>query len=473
MVNGKRRRLTLKKMKKEDGNWIEGDDDIADEAIIFFQKQFTREEHLVDLSLLQLILRVIDGDDNEKLSAPPTLEEIKDIIFSMSIHNAPGPDGISGKFYQSCTEIPKAFTHTCLTLIPKKLISPSLTGFIKGRSITDNIILTQEMVHNIKQPSLAGFNPFLCDKKGPTLTHLCYVDDTILFSSRDLLSLKLMMSKLEAYEKISGQMVNRQKSAFYVPPNFNGIKICDIRNILCCPHYQFPMQYLGCPIYAGRKKVVYFNGMVAKFSNRLKGWPGKLLSFGGKVVLIKSILTGTALPLHLFSVLHPPKTALLQAEKIMASFFWGKDNDKKKHHWITWEKLCFPTMEGGVGFRSQKSLLKEFLEAKYCKIKHSVARKSSYDLSHSWRRLMSIKKEAEKYVFWRIGKGNISLWWDNWTGKGSLAKCIIRSNASKNIKVQDFIKNGRWNQEKLHSVLPPNLISLGIIKKVQNQDFYK
>lgn len=71
MVNGKRRRLTLKKMKKEDGNWIEGDDDIADEAIIFFQKQFTREEHLVDLSLLQLIPRVIDEDDNEKMTAPP------------------------------------------------------------------------------------------------------------------------------------------------------------------------------------------------------------------------------------------------------------------------------------------------------------------------------------------------------------------------------------------------------------------
>nr|XP_016459018.1 PREDICTED: uncharacterized protein LOC107782637 [Nicotiana tabacum] len=185
-----------------------------------------------------------------------------------------------------------------------------------------------------------GFISFSWDKKGPTLTHICYLDDTILFSSGDPLSLKLMMSKLEMYEKTSGQMVNRQKSTLYVPPNFNSSRICNIRNILCCTHYQFRMQYFGCPIYGWRKKGVYFNGVVAKFSNRLKGWQSKLFSFGGKVVLIKSILT--ALPLHLFSVLHPPKIALLQAQKIMASFFFRERiMTKKKHHWMAWEKLLF------------------------------------------------------------------------------------------------------------------------------------
>ncbi|XP_070036954.1 uncharacterized protein [Nicotiana tomentosiformis] len=67
----------------------------------FFHSVFTREEHHVDLSLLQLVPRMIGEDDNEKLTAPPTLEETKDIVFSMSIHSSPGPDGISGKFYQS------------------------------------------------------------------------------------------------------------------------------------------------------------------------------------------------------------------------------------------------------------------------------------------------------------------------------------------------------------------------------------
>lgn len=89
-------------------------------------------------------------------------------------------------------QIPKAITHTCLVFIPKvdnvqafndlrpislsnfsckiisslmnkqlsplmnKLISPNQIGFIKGRSITENIMKTQDMVHNISKPSIYG-----------------------------------------------------------------------------------------------------------------------------------------------------------------------------------------------------------------------------------------------------------------------------------------------------------------------------
>lgn len=90
------------------------------------------------------------------------------------------------------TQMPRSFTHTCLVMIPKvecpqeftdlrpislgkfsckiiskllnnrlaplmhKLISPYQTGFIKKRSISENIMLTQEMVHNINQSPLLG-----------------------------------------------------------------------------------------------------------------------------------------------------------------------------------------------------------------------------------------------------------------------------------------------------------------------------
>lgn len=38
-----------------------------------------------------------------------------------------------------------------------KIISPYHIGFIKGRSISDNILLTQELVHNInKSPNLGN-----------------------------------------------------------------------------------------------------------------------------------------------------------------------------------------------------------------------------------------------------------------------------------------------------------------------------
>lgn len=33
----------------------------------------------------------------------------------------------------------------------------------------------------------------------------------------------------------------------------------------------FPFVYLGCPIFVGRKRIVYFDGLVSKIAKRLNG----------------------------------------------------------------------------------------------------------------------------------------------------------------------------------------------------------
>lgn len=52
---------------------------------------------------------------------------------------------------------------------------------------------------------------------------------------------------------------------------------------------------------------------------------------------------------------------------------------------------------------------------------------------------MDIKDHSENYILWKNGKGLVSFWKDNWTGKGALAKIIQFYNAFKNTK---FIQNG-------------------------------
>ncbi|XP_059315791.1 uncharacterized protein LOC132066504 [Lycium ferocissimum] len=44
MVNGRRKRLQVKRMKKQDGSWIEGEDALAEEATQFYHHQFTHED---------------------------------------------------------------------------------------------------------------------------------------------------------------------------------------------------------------------------------------------------------------------------------------------------------------------------------------------------------------------------------------------------------------------------------------------
>ncbi|KAK6781995.1 hypothetical protein RDI58_019791 [Solanum bulbocastanum] len=136
------------------------------------------------------------------------MEELRQVVFAVNPNSAPGPDGIGGKFYQVCWNIikgnllaavqsffcgnsmPKYMSHACLVLIPKieqpnrfkdlrpvslsnfsnkisskilslrqanaipLLISNKQSGFVRGRNITENIMLAQEITHGIKKPKI-------------------------------------------------------------------------------------------------------------------------------------------------------------------------------------------------------------------------------------------------------------------------------------------------------------------------------
>ncbi|KAG5574502.1 hypothetical protein H5410_054636, partial [Solanum commersonii] len=55
IMNNKRRRLVLKKIKKDDNTWIEGSDEIAKEAINFFESQFSKDDSHKDFSILNCL----------------------------------------------------------------------------------------------------------------------------------------------------------------------------------------------------------------------------------------------------------------------------------------------------------------------------------------------------------------------------------------------------------------------------------
>ncbi|GJY41443.1 hypothetical protein Tco_0428713 [Tanacetum coccineum] len=131
-----------------------------------------------------------------------TPQEVKEALFSMGDDKSPGPDGYTACFFKAAWEVVaddvtnaiceffrngnllKELNHTIIALIPKVksptrvndyrpisccnvlfkciskiianrikhslkfLISPNQSAFIPGRSITDNILLTQELMHN-------------------------------------------------------------------------------------------------------------------------------------------------------------------------------------------------------------------------------------------------------------------------------------------------------------------------------------
>ena len=82
---------------------------------------------------------------------------------------------------------------------------------------------------------------------------------------------------------------------------------------------KFPFNYLGCPIYSGKKNLSYFDSMRAKIFNRLNGWQSSKLSDGGKITLIKHVLQ--SIPIYTLSALNPPKGTICLIEMHFANFF--------------------------------------------------------------------------------------------------------------------------------------------------------
>lgn len=100
-------------------------------------------------------------------------------------------------------------------------------------------------------------------------------------------------------------------------------------------------------------------------------------------------------------------------------------------HWIKWDKLCFPTNEGGLGFRkfedmsetfSMKlwwnfrnggSLWSAYMKAKYCSTVHPSKAILSPMASSVWKHMMSSKEEVENNCTWHVGAGDIYIFMTN------------------------------------------------------------
>ncbi|XP_060200073.1 uncharacterized protein LOC132628292 [Lycium barbarum] len=150
IIKDRRKRPTICRIMDDQDQWVEGNDAITEATVRHFRHMFSQGTQVTNFDALNCIERIIEEEDNNNmLNAIPILQETKDSVFSIDSESAPGPDGLNGYFYQSIWDI------ISLTFI--ELLKLSLTlGFIKGRSITENIMLAQEIINDIRKPFRGG-----------------------------------------------------------------------------------------------------------------------------------------------------------------------------------------------------------------------------------------------------------------------------------------------------------------------------
>ncbi|GJU18554.1 hypothetical protein Tco_1146520 [Tanacetum coccineum] len=554
-----------------DGNQVPG-------AFVNHYNQFLRAEGVtIPLDDHDLFTHVLDDAKAEFMVRDVSNDEVRSVIFSIGDDRAPGPNGCTAAFFKKAWDMVggdityvvrdffskgkllKELNHTIISLIPKvttptrindyrpisccnvlykciskiianrvkeglgDIVSINQSAFVPGRRISDNILLTQELMRNYHRrrgpPRCAfkvdiqkaydivdwnfletilvgfGFHPkmvqwimvcvtgasysicfngnlhgwfkgkqglrqgdplspylftlvmeiltlilqrrvrdsddfqyhHLCEQQ--RIINLCFADDLFLFSHGNPSSVAVIMDALEEFKHVSGLIPSIPKS--------------------------MTLSHRDCKI------------LVEKLESRVNDWRN-ILSLAGRLQLIRSVLSSMHIYWDFVFIL--PNRIVHDLEQLMRGFLWCQGEMKKGKAKVTWDSVCMPKHEGGLGIRRiddfNVALMATYIwsilthkESLWVKWVHTYKLKDRSfwdvpcrgDVSWEWHKLLQIRPIIRPFIWHKINNGkSTSAWFDRWADVCPLKdmfsnRDIARLGFSLDDSVYNLISDGVWD----------------------------
>ena len=112
--------------------------------------------------------------------------------------------------------------------------------------------------------------------------------------------------------------------------------------MLNCKVGSLPFVYLGLPIGGNVRRLAFWEPLLNRIKSRLSVWNCKHLSLGGRLVLLKSVMS--SLPVYTLSFFKAPSCIV----SILNCFFSGRGGeDHRKIAWVDWNTVCRRSGVGG------------------------------------------------------------------------------------------------------------------------------
>ena len=179
--------------------------------------------------------------------------------------------------------------------------------------------------------------------------HLFFADDSLLFCKASSQECQKLVEILKLHKDASGQKINVDKSYVFFSHNTPQQLRVEGLNILRPMQGSRHNKYLGLPTLIGKSKNEVFVEIKEKVGKKLTGWKEKLLSMGGREILIKTV--AQAIPTYTMSCFQLPKGLCDDLEGMMRRFWWGQNNKNKRLLGSIGKRCVNQNLEGGWDFK--------------------------------------------------------------------------------------------------------------------------
>ncbi|XP_021996030.1 uncharacterized protein LOC110893223 [Helianthus annuus] len=443
----------------------------------------------------KLFTRKLDTVVANNMVRRVTIDEIKSAMYAIGNDKAQGPDGFTAAFFKHAWNIVgndisnavldffntgkllKQLNHTLLALIPKVttptrvtdyrpisccnvlykciskvlvdrikdalsgIVSINQSAFVPGRRISDNILLTQELMHNYHR----HFGPPRC-------------------------AFKVDIQK--AYDTVDWGFLKQVLLGF----GFHRVMVDWI---------------LVCVSTTSYSHMVRIDSSF-RFHNKCE----KQKIVNGEFSLLFrfcQLCMSTGLRSSVFIL---PARIIHDLEAKMRNFLWSQGSFQRGKAKVSWKSVCVPKNEGGLGIRrigdvnkalmvshvwsiltNRESLWVAWIHSYRLKGRNFWECKSVPNCCWSWRKLLQLRPLIRSFCWSKLGNGrDTSVWYDNWSGISPLSsflssRTITREGFSLQATVADLSSNGSWLWPAAWRDTYPVLIQLDQVQRdANNQD---
>ncbi|KAK2357065.1 hypothetical protein QL285_094374 [Trifolium repens] len=252
------------------------------------------------------------------------------------------------------------------------------TGFMKakrglrqGDPISPLLfVIVMEYLHRILQQltKVPDFN-FHSKCEHLNIINLSFADNLLIFTRGDIISVELVMDKLQMFSQSTGLVVNPSKCKVYYGGVDDLVKN-NIRAVTSFADGSLPFRYLGVPLTSKKLSIHHYMPLIDRIVERIYSWSAKLLSHAGRLQLIRSVTFAVAN--YWMQCLPLPKKVIHKINAICRSFLWSGGTTITKKAPVAWDHVCSSKAHGGLNLIS----LEEWNQANLAKLLWNINNKA-------------------------------------------------------------------------------------------------